>query len=247
MDGDRPISITALATALALGRHELVSFVGGGGKTTALFALGRQLAGPVILTTTTKMGRDRTGGFTPLIDPDDGARRQALARDRVVLVWRSGDRDKALGVDPARCGDWYDEGSHVVVEADGSRRQPFKAPRPYEPVVPRRTTVLVACVGAAALDAVIAERCQRPDLVAELAGCGPIDRLTPSRLAAVLTDGNGSRKDCPPSARFAVMVNQVTDEHASYLASLVEHLGEDTPVVAVAPFGPDASPEAIRS
>ncbi|MEL7158375.1 MAG: selenium cofactor biosynthesis protein YqeC, partial [Actinomycetota bacterium] len=148
MDSVEVIPITGLARALDLGDHELVSLVGGGGKTTALFALGRQLSGPVILTTTTKMGRDRTGGVPLLIGPDDdAARADALIRHRVILVWRSGDADKALGVDPAQCDRWFAEGSQVVVEADGSRRKPFKAPRPYEPVVPGQTTVLVACVG----------------------------------------------------------------------------------------------------
>ena len=58
---------------------------------------------------------------------------------------------------------------HLVVEADGSRRMPFKAPLEYEPVVPSRTTTLVACVGAAALGAVISEQCQRPERVAAVA------------------------------------------------------------------------------
>ncbi|MEL7159014.1 MAG: hypothetical protein AAFN30_20810, partial [Actinomycetota bacterium] len=97
-----------------------------------------------------------------------------------------------------------------------------------------------------ALDAVIAERCQRPELVAALAGCRPDERLTPARLAAVLLDGQGSRKGCPLGARFVVLVNQATPEHGPYLAVLTDLLGPDSPLVAVAPFEPGQSPEGPR-
>ena len=51
-----------LATVLGPMFADVVSFVGGGGKTTALFALARHTPGTTLVTTTTKMGRDRTGG-----------------------------------------------------------------------------------------------------------------------------------------------------------------------------------------
>ncbi len=133
-----------------------------------------------------------------------------------------------------------------MVEADGSRRRPFKAPRPYEPVIPTATTMLVACVGADALGRVIADQCQRPLRVAAVAGCSPYQRLTPDRLAAVLVSDRGSAKDRPPGARFAVLVNQVTSAHTGYLSELAEHLAArspSTPLVTVAPYTPDQSPE----
>ena len=56
-----------LPEALGLTDREIVSFVGGGGKTTGLFALAATRSGPTVVTTTTKMGRDRTGGLPVLI------------------------------------------------------------------------------------------------------------------------------------------------------------------------------------
>lgn len=237
------LPITELAAGLALGDHELVSLVGGGGKTTALFALGRQLPGSVVLTTTTKMGRSRTGGYPVLLDPDDRALAAALADDGRVLVWSGGEDERALGVGPEVCDRWFAAGRHVVVEADGSRRKPFKAPKSYEPVIPPATTYLVACVGAAALDAPIERGCQRPDVVAALLGCAPGDPLTPARLAAVLTSPQGSAKDRPAEARFAVVVNQATERHGPYLAEVAERLGAAVPLLAVRPFAPGESPE----
>ena len=230
------VAIGDVCAALGLGDHELVSLVGGGGKTTVLFALGAQLAGTVVLTTTTKMGRDRLAGHDPLLAPSDEALADTLADRRVLLVWDAVAEHKALGVAPEVCDRWLGLADHVVVEADGSRRMPFKAPLAYEPVVPARTTTLVVCVGAAALDALISQQCQRPERVAAVAGCSPQDRLTPQRLASVLLSDQGSRKACPPSARFAVVINQVEPAHLSFVDELASLIDDTAPLVCIAPF-----------
>ena len=239
----RSIRVGELADALGLGSTELVALVGGGGKTTALFALGRQLPGTVVLTTTTKMGRDRSGGRHVLFAPTDAELRSALATHTCVLAWEEDAVHKAVGVTPETADHWRGLADHVVVEADGSRRKPFKAPLDYEPVVPSTTTVLVACVGAAALGAPIEGQCQRSERVADIAGCTVADDLTPSRLAAVLTSERGSRKGLPDGARFVVLINQATGAHSPYLAELEEHLGASISMIAVAPFEPGESPE----
>ena len=237
------VPIAELAGALELGPREFVSLVGGGGTTTALFALGDQLGPTAILTTTTRMGRDRTGPYEPLVDPSDGELVDAVASDGTVLLWRGVDGHRALGFAPETCDRWFDLADHVVVEADGSRRRPFKAPIDHEPVVPGRTTVLVAGVGAAAFGGVIADVCHRPERVAAIAGCRTTDRLTPARLAAVLTSDRGSRKDCPPTARFAVLLNRVTSADGPFAAEVRERIGPAIPVVAVAPFAAEDAPD----
>ena len=96
----RVTDLAGVAEALELGRRSLVSLVGGGGKTTLLFALGRQLPVPTLLTTTTRMGRDRTGGFPCLIGPTDAELTAAFAQHDAVLAWRTTDDRKALGYSP---------------------------------------------------------------------------------------------------------------------------------------------------
>ncbi|MDW3219798.1 MAG: selenium cofactor biosynthesis protein YqeC [Acidimicrobiales bacterium] len=236
------IDIEGLAAALAPGSRSLISLVGGGGKTTALFALGEQLAGRVVLTTTTKMGSDRVDGHHPILAPTDVELATVLDRDRVALVWGGVDGHRALGVTPEACDRWSSTlglADHVVVEADGSRRRPFKAPALHEPVVPAATTLLVACVGAAAFDGVIGDVCHRPEEVAVIAGCSPDDRLTADRLAAVLSSADGSQKGRPPNASFVVVLNQVDTSHDAYVADLHDSLAsrgpdEDVPVLEVA-------------
>jgi probable selenium-dependent hydroxylase accessory protein YqeC len=178
------------------------------------------------------MGRERTDGHHLLIDPTDAELTDALRDHRTVLAWRADAGHKAIGVAPDVCDRWFELADHVIVEADGSRQRPFTAPNPFEPVVPSRTTLLVACVGAGAFGRVIADRCHRPMRVAALAGCSPFQRLTPERLAAVLTSDLGGRKGCPERARFAVVLNQVDSCDHTFVDELID--ATDVEVVVVA-------------
>jgi probable selenium-dependent hydroxylase accessory protein YqeC len=231
--------LNEIAADMELGSHELVSIVGGGGKSTLLFLLAQQLSGRRLVTTTTKMGAAQTGGLAALIDPSDDQVRSGLDEVDCLAVWQSRTSNKLLGIRPERCDQLFAIADHVVVEADGAAGRPFKAPRSLEPVIPGSTTVLVASMGADALGRVIADRCHRPLRVAAVAGCSPYERLTPSAAAKVLLDPRGSRKGCPPDARFVVVVNRVSAESAHLVEDLAAAVEGRAEVVLVG-FDPDA-------
>ena len=202
------VDLDGVADALGLGHRSLVSLVGGGGKTTLLFALGRGLHAGTLLTTTTRMERERTEGFPVAVDPSIAELSGVLKDRRVVLAWRSIDGDKAIGFHPTVVDEWFHAGiaDHVVVEADGARRRPFTAPAAWEPPIPEASTHVVACIGVAALGCVIAERLHRPALVAAAAGCSSHECLTPARAATALVSPVGMMKNVPAAARFIVAV-----------------------------------------
>ncbi|MAH10782.1 MAG: putative selenium-dependent hydroxylase accessory protein YqeC [Acidimicrobiaceae bacterium] len=236
-----------LPEALGLTDREIVSFVGGGGKTTGLFALAATRSGPTVVTTTTKMGRDRTGGLPVLIGPSD-IEVAAAAEKGSIIVWGDADENRATGVTVDACARYLDLVDTVVVEADGSRRRPFKAPLDYEPVVPPATTTLVACCGMAALYTPIREGCHRPERVAAIVGAGVEDLLTPDRLVQVLLSTEGSTKDRPALARFAVVLNRVRAEHADLVAEIRERIGAvdgSIPVVALDELTPAELPDVV--
>lgn len=240
----RPVTASRwaeLGPALALGPTEMVSLVGGGGKTSAAFALAAHRPGRRIVTTTTKMGSDRTDGLPLLLAPHPTDIDHALSASGAVLIWDSVNEQRALGVAPETCDGWLALADTVVVEADGSRRRPFKAPAPYEPVVPSATTILVACVGLAAVHEPIEQRCHRPELVAAVAGCEPSDRLTPERLVRVLLSADGSRRNCPSSARFAVLLNRCTPDLRPVAAEIGQRLAAADPQVRAVVVNEDAA------
>jgi len=229
-----PIELPNLAQALGASRGELVSLIGGGGKTTTLFALGQQLQGTTVLTTTTKMGAEQQGDYHALVDPTDEQLLAELAVHSRALVWKQADGRRAVGVTPQTCDRWFSLANNVVVEADGSRKRPFKAPATHEPVVPSQTTLLVACIGASAFGQPIDMACHRPELVAALAECDPCDLLTPERARLVLTHPQGSMKDKPASARFVILLHRVTAATQPVAEELAAQLDRHAPLVAVA-------------
>jgi molybdenum cofactor cytidylyltransferase len=241
----QPTALTELASALTMGPHEHVSVVGGGGKTTTVHALGAQLNGRRVLTCTTKMGHDQHLGRRVLLSPGDDEVLDASA-DGPVVVWRAIDGQKALGVPPEWCDHWFELVDHVLIEADGSRRRPFKAPAEYEPVVPATTTLMVSVIGADALGRVIADQCHRPLRVAALAQCTPYERLSPEAAATVLLHERGARKELPVGARLAVVITKLAPVNHALVEELAGALTDrepDVPVIVV-PLFPDPNHEA---
>lgn len=217
-----------------------MSIVGGGGKTTTLFALGTQLSGRVVLTTTTKMGSERDEGVPVLIAPSDDDLDRHFTNSSRALVWSDRSGHRAEGVSPTDCDRWFRTGlaDHVVIEADGSRRKPFKAPYDYEPVIASQTTTLIACIGAHALGQPIIDSCHRADAVVDIVGGTTEDPLTPESAAQVLLDPAGSRKGLPQGAGYAVLIHRVDADDDRVERGLVERLvsaiGSDVPVFCIA-------------
>ena len=212
----------ALHEALGIARPAVFATVGGGGKTTVLFALAAEWEaaggeGLTVLTTTTKMTIPREGRTLPLaIGRDDAFRAGALDDIRfrglgtAVVGSGRGDRDRVLGVTPGWPRRAVDAGlaSLVGVEADGSKGRPFKAPAIHEPVIPEGVDVVAAVVGAGVLGRPLDERAvHRPEQVAQICGASIGDEVTPSLVAQVLTSESGGRKGVPESAEFVVLVS----------------------------------------
>jgi probable selenium-dependent hydroxylase accessory protein YqeC len=227
-----PIALTAVADAFGIGARSHIALVGGGGKSTLLHALGSQVDGSVVLTCTTKMGADQHLGRRVLLGPTDAEVVEAAAR-QPVMVWSSVDGSKAIGVDPARCDAWFGGVDHIVVEADGSRRRPFKAPAGYEPVVPSTATIVISVIGADALGRVIADQCHRPLRVAALAECRADRRLEPWMAATVILHERGAAKAVPPGAELAVAINKVDAGNIDMVEQLVGELLARSPTLRI--------------
>lgn len=232
---------------LLAGPGRITALVGGGGKTTLLHALGAHLGRRAVLTTTTRMAADETGHARLLLGPTPAEVAAAIADDdpRPVLVWDRVDEaasggPKGVGVDPGLPSTWLSLVDHVVVEADGSRGHPAKAPAPHEPVLPGGPVDVVAVIGADALDRVIADQCHRPLRLAAAVGCSPYERLTPERAAVLLTSRAGSRRSVPDDAGYAVAVTKVDDATRPLVDRLADALADRAPDVGVHRF--DAEP-----
>ena len=147
-----------LVQAFSIGEKEVISLVGAGGKTTLLYALGRELSAlrcGTILTTTTKiLEPEPSSFFLQFLSPELSAVKKWVTehvhRHQCLLLARERlPNGKLGGIYP----EWVEElfsvdgVSTIVNEADGSAGRPLKAPRDGEPVIPNNTTLLVPVMG----------------------------------------------------------------------------------------------------
>jgi molybdenum cofactor cytidylyltransferase len=205
-----------LIDALRLEYPARVAFVGAGGKTSAIFQLARQLPPPVIITTTTHLGKNQLDMADANFELDDFDHvKDALKRLQAVNVFfRKIDDPLRVGpLEPvllSKLNDSAEEkGISLLVEADGSRGLPAKAPAGHEPVIPDwiETTVVVA--GLTALGNPLDEQTvHRPEKFCALSGLDPGAMITPAAITNVLLHPMGGLKNIPPLSRKVVLLNQ---------------------------------------
>ncbi|MDP6285626.1 MAG: selenium cofactor biosynthesis protein YqeC [Acidimicrobiales bacterium] len=227
------LEVSKAVENLEIKEGEIVALVGGGGKSTLLSALGEFHGRGTVLTTTTKMGSDQIGEANLLIRPSEKELSSALDETSPLLIWDRIDGEKAFGVDPSLPESWLPKAVRVIVEADGARRHPAKAPAPYEPVLPLGVTTVIAVIGADAIDRVIEDQCHRPLRVAAVVNCSPYERLTPKRAAVLLLNSNGSKKGLEPEMRFVIAITKVSPENQDLVEQLVEELQNFDPEVEI--------------
>ena len=131
---------------LDMARHRMVALVGAGGKTSTLYALARQAADSgrtVVVTTTTHILRHP--GLPLVEEPTPERLRAALEEHGVVTVGTVFRGDKLSGAGTPE--ELRRAADVVLVEADGAKRLPLKAPAEYEPVIPPCADAVAAVAG----------------------------------------------------------------------------------------------------
>lgn len=205
-----------LRRALDLGDTEVVSFVGAGGKKTAMGRLVTEGTDRSIAYTTTTNMPPPEGLALVLLSPDElGSLRRtrggplALARGSIDGPERV--PVKLRGFDPRRIDELVDRSvfDWVLVKADGARGREFTAPAAHEPAIPSSSSLVVVVVSVAAVGQPIdSPAIHRPDRVAALLDVDQSATLTADLVATVLADEGGGCKGIPPSARAVLLVNK---------------------------------------
>jgi probable selenium-dependent hydroxylase accessory protein YqeC len=209
-------TFSLLSEALGISAGQLVALVGGGGKTRALLTLSRELTGNgwlVLASTTTRVGGSVETAM-PVVtltgeEPPDDLVEVVSRSGRAFLSSGRGADGKLLGVDPWVLTDIRERGlvDVVVVEADGARQLPLKAPGEREPIVPGGADLVSPVAGLDALGRRIEPGAvHRPELVRKLTDS---DVVTPEGLASVLTSDEGGLKGTPPGAEVRPILNKL--------------------------------------
>lgn len=192
-----------LSEALAIPRG-VTAVVGGGGKTSLIDHLCVELAAhcTVLRLTTAQCWLP---ACPCLGSPEAEELAAALKRHPVAAVGEV----TALGkLSAPKCplAPLAAVADYVLIEADGSRGLPLKAPAEHEPVFTGLEKLVIAVAGMTGLEETIKDGAHRPERYAALVGRRVEDIPSPEDAAKVLESPWGQKKKV--SAAFAVVLNQ---------------------------------------
>lgn len=201
-----------------LDNHSKIALVGGGGKTTLMFQLARDFGKKVICTTSTHLALDQLGAAdkhfiitapADLPGPDvDFPGDVLLFTGPQVETNRMGSPSPALLEDLAGLADSWD--CPLIIESDGARKLPIKAPAEHEPPIPGFVNVVITVIGLSGLGKPLrGDWVHRPELYSKLVDLPLGETLESHHLVKGLISPEGGVKNIPPGARRILLINQI--------------------------------------
>jgi molybdenum cofactor cytidylyltransferase len=239
-------------------RGEAASLVGAGGKTTALFQLARELQSQIvnrkssIITTTTHLGAWQVSqADRHLIVTENAPLPELDSLDGIILVTGALDGDRFTPPPRQTLDHLRDHcaarGLSLLIEADGARGRPLKAPAAHEPAIPDFVDTVIVVAGLSGLGVPLTDDfVHRPHLFSTLSGLPLNESVTPEALVRMLTHPEGGLKNIPSRARRVVLLNQAdTPELESIGGRMAKTLLNEFDSVIVASLQPSSLQPSI--
>ncbi len=201
-----------------LDQNSIIALVGSGGKTTLMFQLAQDFGTRVICTTSTHMALDQLDAADHhwvLNDLDDLPDSTEDLSGKVLLFTGPQVEENRVG-SPAPelmealkvLADTWN--CPMIIEADGARKLPIKAPAEHEPVIPAFVNTVITVIGLSGLGKLLTEEwVHRPDLYSSLVDLPLGARLESEHLVKALTSPQGGLKNIPGDARKILFINQI--------------------------------------
>lgn len=128
----------SLREIFSLEHGDIISLTGAGGKTSLMLALAKDLShyGQVLLTTSTKLSAEEMKTIDQVSFEAYIKDRKAYKKSKELLISHGpNDQGKLLGLTEEEIFKIKNDFAYVVIEADGSRRLPFKFWQDWEPTI----------------------------------------------------------------------------------------------------------------
>ncbi len=236
-----------LVKAIRARRSLRLALVGAGGKTTAMFQLAHQMESPVLVSASTHLGMEQVrlaDAHFILVPPVKVSELKNRLVDGVNLFTgpvSKGNRTSGLGeieLD-ALCQLADELACPLLIEADGSRRLPLKAPADHEPPIPPWVNTVAVVVGLSGLGLPLtADTVHRPEKFAAVSGAEMGKPVNMPAIAGALLHPLGGLKNIPAGARKVVIFNQAdTPVLRTKAARAVQKLWRSYESVLVASLG----------
>ena len=221
-----------LTAALRLPDLPCLALVGAGGKSSALLCLARELAQvhqTILVTTTTHLGEWQVGmgdGHV-VIQAGEGLEAGIEFPRGVVFVTGPVNADqRAGGLNTTAIGQLNEVAKRkqypLLIEADGARQLPLKAPAEHEPVIAEFVEQVVVCAGLSGLGKPLRDMwVHRSERFGGLSGLEQGELITPEAVSRVLMHPLGGLKGIPAQARRILLLNQADTEEQQAQANTI--------------------------
>jgi probable selenium-dependent hydroxylase accessory protein YqeC len=241
------------ALKIDINKKKIISFVGGGGKTSLIYELGHELSKlgkKVIITTTTHMFMRKsnvvlTGKEEDIVnllysenmitvgmlcdEKNVKFENNQLKNEKTFDRIEEGKLKKISGLPGSLAESLIELADFVLVEADGSKRLPLKIPAAHEPVILMGSNLVIGVCGIDAIGKSIEEICHRPNLVSKFLNTDQEHIINESDIAKILLSDKGQRKDV--KCDYKVIVNKVDNrqrfEIGKNISNELSKLGTD--------------------
>lgn len=197
--------------------NDQIAWIGGGGKTSLIFTIARELfSSKCFITTTTKMGlsEKKFSDFSYSVDED--------FLNKIPLVEGINffykdihpiELNKVIGLDPDRLNTIAEKLKSLkvpmLIEADGSKQKPIKMHADHEPVIPEFVNKVCVVVGLSAIGKILdQENFHRPELISEVLNIPLGCQFNWNHLYELLTNEKGYLKKIPTLAEKILFLHQ---------------------------------------
>ncbi|SFD30903.1 selenium cofactor biosynthesis protein YqeC [Clostridium uliginosum] len=233
------------ALKIDINKKKIISFVGGGGKTSLIYELGNELSKlgkKVIVTTTTHMCMPKSN--VVLTGKKDDIKKLLYSKNMITVGMLCDQKDKKFeenklknkqtvncneeeklkkisGLTKEMATSLIELADFVLVEADGSKRLPLKVPAQHEPVILEGSNLVVGVCGIDAIGKSIDETCHRSNLVSKFLDTDEQHIINETDIAKILLSENGQKKDV--KCDYRVVVNKIDTREEFEIAKNISH------------------------
>lgn len=233
------------ALKIDINKKMIISFVGGGGKTSLIYELGNELSElgkKVIITTTTHMLMPKSN--VVLTGKKDDIKKLLSSQNMITVGMLCDEKDKKFeenklkdkqtvkcneeeklkkisGLPKEMATSLIELSDFVLVEADGSKRLPLKVPAQHEPVILEGSNLVVGVCGIDAIGKSINETCHRSNLVSKFLDTDDQHIINETDIAKILLSESGQKKDV--KCDYKVVVNKVDTREEFEIAKNISH------------------------
>lgn len=222
---------------MSLNDNNMIAVQGAGGKTSTVFLLANEFKSmneASLVSTTTKMGIVSKDRFDYLYTFNENAN---ILDGKIYFASKSRTETKEIGFNSEFFDDLFSRKifPNIILETDGAKTRPIKAPREDEPVNPKNIT---HCIGVMGLDSVnkpFDERfCHRIDFMKKIIG-NP-KTLTSESYAEIINSNCGLFKNSYDAKRFLVLNKADTEHDVENATKIIEKIDVDVKIFVMS-FG----------